>query len=169
MEHDEFLTLLEACVSVPCIKVKQPWASWLFSIKQYEIRVRPNLQRGLTGIIATGWDPFFIKEEIKVLKPVLVPYIHHALIGFALLVGTKRYSNPEEFTADQSLHLNPPTFYREGCFAWIFEKQTPIIPLYYKHAENKRHPIAITLIGQWARVRVMANELVNQVEFFSPM
>lgn len=163
MELTTLYQELHALISVPCIKIRQPWASWiLYKKKNYEIRTLPNHQKGLVGLIATGWDFFFEKPEITTL--ISMPYVEYALIGFAHLVGLKHYQTQEEFDADHAFHLNPPEFFRGERYAWILDQQTPIQPLYYTHTNNIRKGNTIPLMGQMARVRILTASIIDRIQ-----
>ena len=116
---------------------------------------------GLTAILASGWDNYFDKEEVK--KELPYPYEHYCIIGFVNLCGITHYKHHLSFERNYNLHFNPPEFFIGECYGWRFKDIIAIKPLYYDHAKNKGKNV-IRLQGKMARVRIPISEIMNRIE-----
>lgn len=149
--------------SIPGVKVRQPWATWVFYRgKCEEIRTYKNNHRGLLGIMGSGWDDYF--DRITTSEEYPYPYDQYCLLGIVRLVNCKCYYQGNSFRENYSRHLNPPFFFDATCYAWVFEDITPIKPLYYDHIKNKKRPDVIRIPGKMARVRIPVSEIIKRIE-----
>lgn len=161
MIQQELIRELRQYATILGIKVRQPWASWIFYRgKCEEIRTHRIAYRGLAGILASGWDKFFDSTQIAKYYPY--PYDRHCLLGFARITGCKCYRTADQFRAAVDRHLNPPYFYSGVCHGWLLADRTPIKPLYYTHSENNGR-FQICLQGQMARVRIATTEILDHI------
>lgn len=96
------------------LSIRQPWATLLVhGIKTVEIRRWDTQFRGpvlihASGIVdkrPEGWSrlPQRLREEAELAG---------GIIGFADLIGVREYHDEEKFAAEQSLHLNEPSWFR---------------------------------------------------------
>jgi hypothetical protein len=96
------------------LSLKQPWATLLaHGRKTIEVRRWPTARRGPILIHAArvadprkeAWDlvPVELKEAAQLLG---------GIVGTGELTECKAYRNREEFAADQSRHLNDPSWFQ---------------------------------------------------------
>ncbi len=97
------------------LSLKQPWATLLvYGRKIIEVRRWPTKQRGRVFIHAArvpdprseAWSlvPAELQQEAKVIG---------GIIGAADMIGCIAYRDRETFRADQSRHLNDPSWFEE--------------------------------------------------------
>lgn len=148
--------------SIPGIKVRQPWASWiLYRGKCEEIRSKRNHHRGIVAILASGWDKYFTRAAVQAQYPL--PYEHYCIVALAKLTGNVSYWKPDIFAANVHRHLNPAHFYSGRCYGWVLQDITPIAPIYYVHSKNTEKSYTIHLRGNQARVRVPVAEIRDHI------
>ena len=104
------------------LSFKQPWAALLVhGLKSIEVRAWPTARRGPVLIHAArvpdprpeAWAR--VTDETRADTEFLGGFI-----GAAVLTGCRAYRTPEEFAADQELHLNAPDWFKPGLYGFTF-------------------------------------------------
>jgi hypothetical protein len=110
------------------LSLKQPWAALLAAgRKTIEVRAWATRLRGPVLIHAARVpDP---RPEAWNLVP---PEVREAaglvggLVGSGVLLECRSYQRPENFVADQPLHLNDLRWFRSGLFGFVFGELRPM-------------------------------------------
>lgn len=106
------------------LSIKQPWAALLVrGVKTIEVRAWPTARRGRVYIHA-GRIPDERPEGWALVPPPVkeLADFKGGLIGVADLVGCKAYRNAARFAADQVLHLNDPSWFKEpALYGFMFK------------------------------------------------
>ncbi|WP_020468392.1 ASCH domain-containing protein [Zavarzinella formosa] len=114
------------------LSIKQPWATLLVSgIKKIEIRLWPTTIRGPVFIHAAkipdprpeGWE--YLTPELK-----LISELGGQLMGMAVLEECREYRTASEFTRDQHLHRNDPSWFQPPqMHGFVFRDPISIRPI----------------------------------------
>lgn len=108
------------------LSVKQPWAALLVAgLKTIEVRRWPTARRGRILIHAARVPDERQEVWQHVPKELLeTAQLLGGIVGVGELIDCRKYPTVAEFGADQSHHLNDPSWFESPLYGFVFADLT---------------------------------------------
>lgn len=110
------------------LSVKQPWAALLAAgLKTIEVRRWPTARRGRI-LIHAARVPDERREVWRHVPPEWMETAHllGGIVGVGELIDCRKYQTADTFEADQSRHLNDPSWFESPLYGFVFTQLTTL-------------------------------------------